>query len=387
MPRNRHAAPQLSPLRRLLLTLALLVSTAAGTILQKVQNRTCIENCSPEDTETPVYFEQPVLQTIFMFGGEFLCLAVPLYQALRTKRASVKRVGVAGSAAEALLEGSGAAHTVEAPSTQELPSMKGIEYLALWIPAAMDVIDSALMFALFLYVPPSLFLILRGLGVVFAGILASRFLGRTLSPKQIASLAIVFSGVLISMAPDTTSRESTPTTVSTQGSVALGILLALVAQFFGGAQGVVEEAIFAHYAIEPILLAGFEGMFGLVTIAGFFSVFYLVTGSKYAGGLLDIPLAVHQMVATPRVLQTMLMFWVSRAFAYYFSLAFTRYMGATSRLTCRLVPHCDCVDDIASHGLGSIQLCSCCWVFHLSLRLCRVRWLRQATVLWLAKFS
>ncbi|KAJ1931825.1 hypothetical protein EC988_009660, partial [Linderina pennispora] len=104
--------------------------------------------------------------------------------------------------------------------------------------------------------------------------------------------------------------------------------------------GVVEEAIFAHYTIEPILLAGFEGMFGLVTIAGFFSVFYLATGSKYAGGLLDIPLAVHQMVATPRVLQTMLMFWVSRAFAYYFSLAFTRYMGATSRLTvdlCRTV--------------------------------------------------
>ncbi|KAJ1931610.1 hypothetical protein FBU59_006653 [Linderina macrospora] len=202
----------------------------------------------------------------------------------------------------------------------------------------MDVIGSVLMYFLFIYIPPSLYLLLRGLTVVFSGLLAFKFLGRRLSPKQLASLVVVFSGIFISTLPEIRSHDPTPS--STHSSVVLGILLALIAQFLGGAQSVVEEAIFRRYTIEPILLAGMEGVFGLATIAVLTTAFYMMAGPEYLGGPMDLSLAVHQMVSTPRVLYTMLIFLVTQAFGYYFSLTFTRHMGATSRLTvdlCRTV--------------------------------------------------
>ena len=51
------------------LIFGILVTGTLNTILGKYQDMTCVSNC---DTSNPKYFEQPLIQTIFMFVGEAL---------------------------------------------------------------------------------------------------------------------------------------------------------------------------------------------------------------------------------------------------------------------------------------------------------------------------
>ena len=44
----------------------------------------------------------------------------------------------------------------------------------------------------------------------------------------------------------------------------LGILMIVIAQLFVGTQFVVEEKLFSNYYLDPLMVVGFEGMWGLV---------------------------------------------------------------------------------------------------------------------------
>ena len=49
----------------------------------------------------------------------------------------------------------------------------------------------------------------------------------------------------------------------THGSIGLGIMLILVAQFFTGGLFIVEEYLLGGYYLDPMKVVGLEGMFGL----------------------------------------------------------------------------------------------------------------------------
>ncbi|CAH1768393.1 11225_t:CDS:2, partial [Entrophospora sp. SA101] len=53
------------------LVTGMLISGVCNTILNKLQDMQCVENCDQETNKK--YFEQPVWQTLNMFIGETLC--------------------------------------------------------------------------------------------------------------------------------------------------------------------------------------------------------------------------------------------------------------------------------------------------------------------------
>ena|SRR5688572_11462943 len=57
--------------KTLLLVTGMLISGVCNTILNKLQDMTCVENC--DDPELSKYFEQPIWQTFNMFIGETFC--------------------------------------------------------------------------------------------------------------------------------------------------------------------------------------------------------------------------------------------------------------------------------------------------------------------------
>lgn len=59
----------------LLLVAGMLFTGTINTILNKLQDLTCVENCDA-DTDERHLFEQPIWQTLNMFIGEALCLLV-----------------------------------------------------------------------------------------------------------------------------------------------------------------------------------------------------------------------------------------------------------------------------------------------------------------------
>ena len=50
---------------------------------------------------------------------------------------------------------------------------------------------------------------------------------------------------------------------SSHGSVGLGIILILIAQFFTGGLFIVEEYFLGDYYLDPMKVVGLEGMWGL----------------------------------------------------------------------------------------------------------------------------
>ena len=83
----------------------------------------------------------------------------------------------------------------------------------------------------------------------------------------------------------------------------IGVLLIAAAQIFTATQFVLEEWILENYAMEPIHVVGWEGVFGfLVTVVGML-VMYLIVGQTDAGryGYFDIKQGLHEVFSNRAV--------------------------------------------------------------------------------------
>ena len=100
---------------------------------------------------------------------------------------------------------------------------------------------------------------LRGSIVIITAVLAVIFLKKKQYRHHITSLIIIFIGLLI---VGVSSIESGGE--SKASSVAVGIVLLLIAQCFSGTQFIVEEKILGNYLLNPMYIVGWEGFFGFL---------------------------------------------------------------------------------------------------------------------------
>ncbi|OMJ11598.1 hypothetical protein AYI69_g9772, partial [Smittium culicis] len=61
---------------KLYLAVGMLVTGTLNTILTKMQNYVCVDNCDDPNPKNHLLYSQPVWQTLNMFIGEILCLVV-----------------------------------------------------------------------------------------------------------------------------------------------------------------------------------------------------------------------------------------------------------------------------------------------------------------------
>lgn len=185
----------------------------------------------------------------------------------------------------------------------------------------------------------------RGALVLFVGIFSVIFLKRHLRPFQWFALFIVVLGVgIVGLAGALFSEEPAPIKgngiESTAARTILGVLLIAGAQIFTATQFVVEEWILENYALEPLKVVGWEGIFGfLVTVIGMISS-HLAIGRYPEGqlGYFDAVEGLREITSYRAVAISSLAIMVSIGGFNFFGISVTRSISATARSvidTCR----------------------------------------------------
>ena len=232
----------------------------------------------------------------------------------------------------------------------------GSRILLLALPACCDIAGTTLMNVGLLFVAASIYQMTRGALVLFVGLFSVLFLKRRLGAYKWFALFVVVAGVAIvglagAIAKD---EKATPASlvfsqdlkmtaaqgfellrreirekVATPAAVQtiIGVLLIAGAQIFTATQFVLEESIMEHYAMEPIKVVGWEGVFGfVVTVIGMI-ILHLAVGRTDAGrhgyfdareGLREI--THYRSIAVSSVLIMISIGYVQPHFSKYFHL-------------------------------------------------------------------
>ena len=145
-----------------------------NTILNKLQDLQCVENCDDPDSSSHHFFEQPVWQTINMFIGESFCLLF-FYLNEKYKNTSATSSSTTTSAYESIpnvevqveVEGNNITDNSATESTplntnghnddDTLVPLEGWSLFLLWIPTLCDMTATSLMNIGLLFISASIY--------------------------------------------------------------------------------------------------------------------------------------------------------------------------------------------------------------------------------------
>ncbi|KAI9884649.1 MAG: hypothetical protein M1823_003569 [Watsoniomyces obsoletus] len=359
------------------LVVMMLVTGVCNTLLTKYQDMQCVRNCDSSNPKRRKHFEQPVIQTAQMFVGEMGCWLVVAafglynryvarrrashaqYQPVRTDTGSIF------SNDEDLDEvnrpesqdGDVTATKVVTASQELRRPLRGWRIVLLALPACCDIAGTTLMNVGLLFVAASIYQMTRGALVLFVGLFSVLFLHRRLRLDQWAALVLVVFGVglvglagalfkdhrAVPSAGETVKhglsllrRELHATARSPEAiRTTIGILLIAGAQIFTASQFVLEEWTLERYALDPLKVVGWEGIFGfLVTTLGMIVMYYAV-GRTDAGryGYFDTREGWRELTQYRSIGVSSVLIMISIGGFNYFGLSVTRTVSATSRST------------------------------------------------------
>lgn len=261
----------------------------------------CVENCDSPSPKYRKHFEQPVLQTLQMFIGEMGCWLViggfSLYQSYLSRRAGYEAIPEANNGVATPESDESETADVANPLMPAHPDdegripLTGTKVLLLALPACCDIAGTTLMNVGLLFVAASIYQMTRGALVLFVGLFSVWFLGRHLGLYKWFSLFVVVFGVaIVGLAGAITKDDkATPnalgevqtTELSPAVKTVVGVLLIAGAQIFTATQFVLEERIMEKYAMEPIKVVGWEGIFGFLVTLVVMTVLHLANGKGY----------------------------------------------------------------------------------------------------------
>ncbi|CAO2653191.1 Nn.00g026020.m01.CDS01 [Neocucurbitaria sp. VM-36] len=337
----------------------MLLTGVCNTLLTKYQDMQCVKNCDAPSPKYRQHFEQPVLQTLQMFIGEMGCWLViglfSLYQRYASRRAGYEAIPN-NEAAGITTPASEDSETAEIanplkpahPDDEGRIPLEGRSILLLALPACCDIAGTTLMNVGLLFVAASIYQMTRGALVLFVGLFSVWFLKRHLGLYKWFSLFVVVFGVAVVGLAGAITRDDKATpghqslddTIAGSGDVQIkvasqaamtiiGVLLIAGAQIFTATQFVLEERIMEKYAMEPIKVVGWEGLFGfLVTLIGMI-ILHFAIGTGYFNAREGL----YQMTHFRAIAVSSLLIMISIGGFNFFGLSVTRTVSATSRST------------------------------------------------------
>jgi len=228
-------------------------------------------------------------------------------------------------------------HTIDGPEDQShikpiqedddrIP-LRGWRILLLAAPSCCDIAGTTLMNVGLLFVAASIYQMTRGALVLFVGLFSVLFLRRKLYLYQWSALFVVVLGVaLVGLAGALFSGDSgheltqddgvsgqAVTNTSQSVQTIIGVLLIAAAQIFTASQFVLEEWILENYAMDPIQVVGWEGVFGFSVTLVAMVILYVTVGSTEAGryGYFDMKEGWHEMMTNRAVAVSSLLIMIS----------------------------------------------------------------------------
>ena len=256
------------------------------------------------------------------------------------------------------------------PNADDRRQLQGWKTLLLALPACCDITGTTLMNVGLLFVAASIYQMTRGALVLFVGLFSVLFLKRKLFLYHWFSLFIVVIGVgLVGLAGALFKGDKNPSTKPTEPEdtlavvshfvllardavvaaapppdaalhTVLGIFLIAFAQVFTATQFCLEEWILEQYALEPLKVVAWEGLFGfLVTVLGQ-AILHFSYGVTEQGrySYFDAEEGYRQVLTNRQIAISSILIMFSIGGFNFFGLSVTRTISATSRSiidTCR----------------------------------------------------
>ena len=246
------------------------------------------------------------------------------------------------------------------PNTDSRQPLVGAKVLMLALPACCDITGTTLMNVGLLFVAASIYQMTRGALVLFVGLFSVLFLHRKLYLYQWSALFIVVIGVAIvglagAIAPNPQAQPEAKSALDTglllirEASdqvraaahtpealqTVLGVLMIAGAQIFTATQFVLEEWILEHYALEPLKVVGWEGIFGFVVTVVGMVILHFAVGRTDQGryGYFDMVEGWREVVHYRAVAVSSVLIMISIGGFNFFGLSVTRSVSATARST------------------------------------------------------
>ena len=250
-------------------------------------------------------------------------------------------------------------------TTEDRTPLTGWKTTLLALPACCDITGTTLMNVGLLFVAASIYQMTRGALVLFVGLFSVLFLKRKLYLYHWFSLFIVVLGVgivglagalfpddkhrptagshpkrsaemLLLLAREVATKALDPSVIRT----IVGIFLIAFAQVFTATQFCLEEWILENYALEPLRVVGWEGIFGFTVTLILQVILHFSVGVSKAGqhGYFDAYEGYSQVFNDRLIAITSVLIMISIGGFNFFGLSVTRSISATSRSiidTCR----------------------------------------------------
>lgn len=146
-------------------------------------------------------------------------------------------------------------------STSHPPSWKTV--FILLGTSALDLFQTVLGNIGLLWISSSVYQMARGSMVVFTAILSVRYMNKKLHGFHYTSLAMIVSSiVLVGVSEIMSNKDSSMEGVGTSDQL-LGFTLIIIAQFLCAVQIIIEEHVLTNLQMPPMMLVGYEGVWGI----------------------------------------------------------------------------------------------------------------------------
>jgi len=240
-----------------------------------------------------VYFEHYFVQTLFMMLGETMCMFAYWILRYGIFRNDPKKI-----------EG----------------DLLPMNPLILWPASFMDIVATSLGYmGLGFMRDPGFFQMLRVTPIIFCGLLSIPILKQKLKFHNWAGIFIVCLGLIIKALPSVFTNEQLPNFVTKnetnwcaldipnanttglttpppeektdlelwveENGMPIGIALVIVGEFFHGCQFVYEQKYLTQYNIPPLMVVGYEGINGALTLLVLlWPAYFIVLGKPFGLG-------------------------------------------------------------------------------------------------------
>ncbi|KAK0042295.1 solute carrier family 35 member F6-like isoform X1 [Biomphalaria pfeifferi] len=300
--------------KQVLLMLGMLVTGSINTLTKKIQLQCIAEGYKYENSTSwePHKFNHPWFQTWLMFIGETTCLIGLFITRHRQNREYERAVTWSNQLGKE-------------PPRQEIPPR--IFQWILIVPTCCDLLGTSLAGIGLIYVDASVWQMLRGAIIIFAGILSKIFLKRKLKPIHWLGMMVVMAGLIL------VGCSSVFKNKNSQGTKAiLGIVLILAGQLVSASQMIIEELFLKKRNFPPLQVVGMEGMFGFLLMTFIIlPSMYFIPGSDANGSYENSLDALVQMGNNAKLLIMCIVYLLSIGFYNFFGLAVTRSLTAVHR--------------------------------------------------------
>lgn len=298
-----------------------LITGAANSLFTKYQDNQCVHNCLDPDVSNHQYFNQPAIQTMQMFVGEFLVIVAYYFMYRSRLRLDYTPIGDSPKSNDRLFH---------------FPSK-------LALVAFFDLCGTTLLNIGLVYTPVSVYQMMRGSVVLFVAFFSVVFLKRRITKLEWMSLFLVSLGVAIvgfSGIGQKAGAEAVDSAKAASESalLAFGVCLIVLASLLQACQFVIEEFVLGNEDIVPMKIVYSEGFYGLVIIIGAMVVLNFIIGaiqppSQFERSPFNIVESFSQVVHNKEVMMSSVCIMCSIALFNFCGISITHMLSATSRST------------------------------------------------------